>query len=122
MKAGERPDILKHDAGYYDGEQYTFSAEEIKACIDWADQVEDDNEKLRKALHQDVHVIVFSDDGWSIQHLVECRPDMTKCEIHKRAQIELAGTDAGLRGKFKVSILDGVLDFERIKEAEDANN
>ena len=71
---------------------------------------------LEEALHQDGHIIIFSDDGWSIQHLVECRPDMTKCEIHKRAQIELVGTDAGLRGKFKVSILDGVLDFERIRE------
>lgn len=73
-------------------------------------------EMLKEALHQDEHIIVFSDDGWSIQHLVECRPDMTKCEIHKRAQIELVGTDAGLRGKYKVSILDGVLDFEKISE------
>lgn len=72
--------------------------------------------KLEEALHQDGHIIIFTEDGWSIQHLVECRPDMTKCEIHKRAQIELVGTDAGLRGKFKVSILDGVLDFERIDE------
>ncbi len=72
--------------------------------------------KLEEALHQDVHVIVFSDDSWCIQHLVECRPDMTKCEIHKRAQTELVGTDAGLRGKFKVSILDGVLDFEKIDD------
>jgi len=68
--------------------------------------------KLEEALHQDGHIIFFSEDGWSIQHLVECRPDMTKCEIHKRAQIELAGVDTGLRGAFKVSILDGVLDFE----------
>ena len=73
-------------------------------------------EMLKEALHQDGHIIIFSDDGWSIQHLVECRPDMTKCEIHKRAQIELVGTDWVIRGKFKVSILDGVLNYERIDE------
>ena len=73
-------------------------------------------EMLKEALHQDEHVIIFTDDGWSIQHLVECRPDMTRCEIHKQAQIELNAGDTGLRGKFKVSIIDGVLDFERIRE------
>lgn len=72
--------------------------------------------KLEEALHQDGHIILFTEDGWSIQHLVECRPDMTKCEIHKRAQTELVGRDVGLRGKFKVSILDGVLDFEKIDD------
>ena len=73
-------------------------------------------ETLKEALHQEEHIIIFTDDGWSVQHLVECRPDMTKCEIHKRAQIELNAGDTGLRGKFKVSIVDGVLDFERIRE------
>lgn len=43
-----RPEILKHDTGYFDGEQYVFNAEEIKACIDWADRLEEMNEKLRK--------------------------------------------------------------------------
>lgn len=73
--------------------------------------------KLEEALHQEDHTIVFSDDGsWSIQHLVECRPDMTKCEIHKQAQMDMGGRDVGLRGIYKVSILDGVLDFGRISE------
>jgi len=72
--------------------------------------------KLEEALHQDGHIVIFTEDGWSIQHLVECRPDMTKCEIHKRAQIELVGVDTGLRGSFKVSMLDGVLDLEKIDE------
>ena len=44
-----RPEILKHDAGYFDGEQYVFNAEEIKACIDWADQIEEQIEVLRKS-------------------------------------------------------------------------
>lgn len=118
----KRPNFLKHDAGYFDGEQYVFDAEVIKEGIDWADLLEEKVAKLEEALHQDGHIVVFTEDGWSIQHLVECRPDMTKCEIHKRALIELVGTDAGLRGKYKVSILDGVLDFEKIEEAEDANN
>jgi hypothetical protein len=48
VKRIERPDILKHDAGYYDGEQYVFSAEEIKDCIDWADQLEEEIEILKK--------------------------------------------------------------------------
>jgi hypothetical protein len=49
----DRPDILKHDAGYFDGEQYVFDAQEIKGCIDWADQLEDDNEALREFENED---------------------------------------------------------------------
>lgn len=160
----ERPKILNHDAGYFDGEQYIFSADEIKECIDWADSIEEEitalkdalhqdgksladgstSKEIRKptygnadpvlvshaflntmadkvvqleeALHQDEHIIIFTEDGWSIQHLVECRPDMTKCEIHKRAQIELGDGACGLKGKYKVLIVDGELDFEKIPE------
>ena len=44
-----RPNILKHDAGYFDGEQYVFDAEEIKEVIDWADQLEEQIDVLRKS-------------------------------------------------------------------------
>ena len=70
------------------------------------------NDELKKALHQEGHMIVFSVHGWSIQHLVECRPDMTTCEIHKAAQEQIVDPPKEL-GAFKVWLEEGVLKFER---------
>ncbi len=41
--------------------------------------------KSHKALHQTHHVIAFGPQGWSIEHLVECRPNMTECGFHAAA-------------------------------------
>lgn len=72
---------------------------------------EEANEELRKALHQEGHTIVFSVHGWSIQHPVECRPDMTTCEIHVAAQEQIVDSPKEL-GAFKIRLEEGVLKYE----------
>ena len=84
--------------------------EHYKSCT--KNPLRAENEALKKALHQEDHFIVFTDDGWSLQHLVSCRPDMTTCEVHQQSQIEFGGNDSGLRGRFKVWMRDGVLELE----------
>lgn len=39
-------------------------------------------EQLKEALGQKVHRIEIAEDGWSIEHLVTCRPNMTECPVH----------------------------------------
>lgn len=43
-------------------------------------------DKLKEALNQDYHYVTFDDEGWSMEHLVECRPNMTSCFHHKTIQ------------------------------------
>lgn len=74
-------------------------------------------EALQNALDQTDHFIVFTDDGWSIEHLVSCRPDMTSCPIHKQAQVKFGNEDQGLRGRFKVSSSeDGQLKLKEVNQ------
>lgn len=68
--------------------------------------------RLRAALSQTAHVIAFDEHGWSIEHLVECRPHMTRCGYHRAAQ-ETATAWGGQpypTGRYACSLApDGVL-------------
>lgn len=66
---------------------------ELAAAKDRADGLFRDLERMtlklidaEKALDQNEHIVVLSDNGWSVEHLVECRhiPNgMTKCAVHE---------------------------------------
>jgi len=69
--------------------------------------------KLEKALYQTDHFVFFTEDGWSISHLVSCRPDMTGCSIH-RAMMQQEWENVYREGKYKVWLNDkGFLQFEK---------
>jgi len=78
-------------------------------------------ERLWEALNQSAHVIAFDDDGWSIEHLVECRPHMTRCAYHRAAVEAAKGWDEPPRspGRYAVNLTpDGALVIgERIEDA-----
>jgi len=76
--------------------------------------LEDELKQLREALHQDGHTIIFTGDGWSIQHPVECRPDMTSCEIHQYMNKLQPFPSEGM-GTFNVGLCDGVIWFEALE-------
>lgn len=77
-----------------------------------------ENAKLREALGQTEHYVVFSDRGWSVMHLVSsCRPNLTECEIHK-AMMEQDWQNVYREGKYKVWLNDeGYLRFEKSTDA-----
>src|SRR5665213_2584999 len=39
-------------------------------------------DRLRAALNQTTHYLILNDDGWSLEHLVSCRLEMTNCDFH----------------------------------------
>ena len=95
-------------------EEVTWCQDQINATdveyvrADLLKELQEENEKLKDALHQDSHYIVFSESGWSVEHLVSCRPDMTTCEFHKAAQRTYGSgvviTKAGVLGRYKCTI------------------
>ena len=58
-------------------------AQKFAEAFDRIDEMQRENIVLKAALGQTVHYVTFTEDGWSIEHLVECRPNMTECPIHK---------------------------------------
>lgn len=60
-------------------------------------------EELQRALSQDAHYVVFDDNGFSIEHLVECRPHMTECIVHRLMQ-RRAGPPVGGHGRYSVEV------------------
>ena len=58
---------------------------------------------LEEALYQSEHFVTFTEDGWSIEHLVGCRPDMTACEFHQRMQ-NIAFREDERRGRFIIKL------------------
>lgn len=69
---------------------------------------------LEKALNQDEHYCVFDDNGWSIEHLVSCRPNMTDCEFHKR--MHETPPLLGVRGRCVMKLTASGLEFIEINE------
>lgn len=65
----------------------------------------DEVDALREALGQTDHFIVLTEDGWSIEHLVSCRPDMTKCAYHREADRHYRARPP-VRGRFRILGLD----------------
>lgn len=74
---------------------------------------------LRKALNQDEHYCVFDDNGWSIEHLVSCRPNMTECEFHKIMH-ETDYLHKHARGRFVMKLT--ATDFELVEVGEGHEN
>ena len=68
---------------------------------------------LEKALNQDEHYCVFDDNGWSIEHLVSCRPSMTDCEFHKKMH-ETASLQGTRRGRFIMKLTASGLEFVEV--------
>ena len=92
----------------------------IYTLVEWlnrARKLEAENERLREALHQEGHIVIFTDDSWSIQHPIECRPDMTKCEIHQ-AMNNLNFEFPGI-GEYKVVMTDVGLQFDALKAGDE---
>lgn len=63
-------------------------------------------ERLWEALGQTEHVISFTEDGWAIEHLVACRPDMTSCGLHQAAMVAREDWDGPPRppGRYVVTL------------------
>lgn len=77
--------------------------------------IENKIEKLKEALSQTHHFIVFSEKGWSLEHLVECRPNMAECEIHKMAQEQYSRNENWREvphGRYRVRVFAGVLNLQ----------
>lgn len=70
---------------------------------------------LRKALSQDEHYCVFDDNGWSIEHLVSCRPNMTDCEFHKIMH-EADYLHEHAKGRFVMKLTATDLEFVEVGE------
>lgn len=71
---------------------------------------------LESALHQDEHYCTFDDNGWSIEHLVECRPYMTKCEFHLRMDKTASVHQTTRRGRFIMRLVASDLEFIEVDE------
>lgn len=73
----------------------------------YAKQAQHEIDILTGALQQSEHFIVFSTDGWSIEHLVSCRPNMTDCEYHKAAQVVYGRLGVPYTsGRYKMTLYD----------------
>ncbi len=73
----ERP--YRNDVASVDHPDAEFIAHARQDIDDLVAEVE----ALRAALSQDQHVLALDDEGWSIEHLVSCRPYMTECGYHQ---------------------------------------
>lgn len=65
-------------------------------------------EEYSNALVQTDHFIVISDTGWSVEHLIDCRPNMTACKYHQKSE-EIFGHAYGgymPTGRYKIASLD----------------
>ncbi|NIN00528.1 MAG: hypothetical protein GTO24_21320 [candidate division Zixibacteria bacterium] len=112
MKTSERMDRYRQLRGTIMHGRIRILEVDTVEFTDWLNEIrkyERDIENLKKALNQTDHFITFTDDGWSIEHLVECRPEMTACEFHKAAQKTFGDLNPGLRGRFKATVIGGDL-------------
>lgn len=105
--------VTPGDASYDAGEATAREADAvfIAAARDAVPALVAEVRRLRAALGQTDHVIAFDEHGWSIEHLVGCRPMMSRCEFHRAAQAAAEGWD-GLpypTGRYAVALEDGVL-------------
>ena len=79
--------------------------------------IEAEVEKLNEALSQTDHYLIFSEKGWSLEHLVDCRPNMAECEVHKRAQKQYSHGEKWRdipHGRYRVRKIGGLLDLLKV--------
>ncbi|HDZ39120.1 MAG TPA: hypothetical protein ENH62_12670 [Marinobacter sp.] len=84
-------------------------------------EAQEEIERLRTALNQDGHVLEFREDGWAIEHSVECRAGrLLDCRFNFLCE-EMGGPPTEGLGRYKATISDdGNLLLARIfKEEKD---
>ena len=84
-------------------------------------EAQEEIERLRTALNQDGHVLEFREDGWAIEHPVECRAGrLLDCRFNFLCE-EMGGPPTEGLGRYKATISDdGNLLLARIfKEEKD---
>jgi hypothetical protein len=83
---------------------------------DWSD-VEGAMAYLRGLVDEDSHVAEFTDEGWSIQHPLPCRPDLQGCEVHKAVAEEaefIGGSPVEELGRYVVTLGPNGPDYEPV--------
>lgn len=91
--------ILDADAGYPNR-----SAGAIDTAIDWITDLRAEVNRLRAEIEQmsgPDHFIVFSNDGWTVEHPAACRANgpLSECQATAVAA-EQFDVDPGIRGRF----------------------
>lgn len=83
-------------------------AREISTDVQWYvnEIVSFAREVLSSEGKESDHIAEFRDEGWSLQHPPECRPNLIDCEVHRL--VEQFATERGpLVGRFKVELASG---------------
>lgn len=63
---------------------------------------EADNQELKRALNQTIHYLILDANGWFLEHLVSCRPNLGVCEIHEAVNQDSEMFRAWNFGRYKV--------------------
>lgn len=91
----------------------------LPAALEALEEAQAEIEQLRTALNQQGHVVEFREDGWAIEHPIECRnTSLLDCPLNTLSE-EMGGPPAEGLGRYRAAISeDGNLLLDRILSKE----
>ncbi len=92
---------------------------DLPAALEALEEAQGEIERLRTALNQQGHVVEFREDGWAIEHPVECRKtSLLDCPLNGLSE-KMGGPPTEGPGRYRAAISDdGNLLLDRILSKE----